>query len=346
MNIDMVNLNMRVPAAVHPPEIEGRARDQVKLLTIDRQTETIRHGSLPDLAQQLRPGDLIVVNNSMTIGASLPASINGIPHRVHLAARLSAHRIIAELRTEDGLPDATSLPVGTIVTLTLPSRTDPSHVGMITSHFHPHSRLWTLDTSTDWYEVAATIGQPIHYHYLDAPYPIEYYSTVFGRVPGSAEMASASRPFTPELVHRLVDRQIQFATLTLHTTVSSHEIDATTGDFPLVPEWYYIPALTRSQVQTAHASHRRVIALGTTVARALESWESGIGHTGWTQHLITPHHPPRITSGLITGLHDSFTSHLFLLYAYAGELSIRKAYAEAARQGYRWHEFGDLSLIL
>lgn len=338
------NLGIDVNPAVCPPEALGRTRDDVKLLVIDRHTGQRQHAHLDAVAQFFRPGDLMVVNNSAAIAAALPARIGDSPAFLHLAARLGPTQAIVELRGADGAPNWSVLAPNTDLAILGPHGETLSR-GSVVQHFHPRSRLWTVETETDWYTLTPQAGKPIRYHYVDHPYPIEAYQTIFGTVPGSSEMPSASRPFTPKIVELLQQHGVCLAELTLHTTVSSHELTEGEQDVPIVPEWFDIPEQTLKMVEEAKRDKRPIIALGTTVVRALETWAwTGRSH-GWTTHLVTPEFAPRLTSGMITGLHDNFTSHLWLLYAFLPATQLRAAYQDARLRGYQWHEFGDLSLI-
>ncbi len=158
-------------------------------------------------------------------------------------------------------------------------------------------------------------------------------------------MPSAARPFTPELVTALVARGIVVAPLTLHAGVSSLEA----GELPY-PERFSVPPTTARLVNAARANGSRVIAVGTTVVRALETVALPFGHVeadeGWTRHVVTPHTGVRVVDGLLTGWHDPDASHLLMLEAIAGRDTIERSYAAALDAGYRWHEFGDVHLIL
>jgi S-adenosylmethionine:tRNA ribosyltransferase-isomerase len=196
----------------------------------------------------------------------------------------------------------------------------------------------------------AAAGQPIRYGYITESYPLEYYQTYFAAVPGSAEMPSAGRPFTQRVMDSLRLRHIEVASLLLHTGISSLEVEAEEiEDQPLYPEPFHVPAATAEAVNFAHNEGRRVVAVGTTVVRALESaWD---GHQvrparGFTRLYVHPGRPVNVVDGLLTGLHDPLVSHLAMLYAIAGQEMIRAAYGEAIANGYLWHEFGDTHLIL
>ena len=206
------------------------------------------------------------------------------------------------------------------------------------------NRLWRARVEGDLRALLDRHGRPIAYGYLDRRYPLATYQNVFAHVPGSAEMASAGRPFTEALLTRLVARGIGVAPVTLHTGVSSQEA----GEGPQ-PEWYDVPATTARLVELTRDSGGRVVATGTTVTRALESAvRDGVVSTscGWTERVVTPADPPVVVDGLITGWHDAGASHLLLVEAVAGTALAQAAYDAALAAGYRWHEFGDSALLL
>jgi S-adenosylmethionine:tRNA ribosyltransferase-isomerase len=158
-------------------------------------------------------------------------------------------------------------------------------------------------------------------------------------------MPSAARPFTTRLVTTLVAHGVWMAPLLLHTGVSSQQAH----ELPY-PEYYRVPAATADLVNHTRARGGRVIAVGTTVVRALETVADERGRVypdeGWTETVVTPERGIRSVDGLITGWHEPAATHLALLEAIAGRSLLERCYAEALAQGYRWHEFGDSNLIL
>ena len=188
-------------------------------------------------------------------------------------------------------------------------------------------------------------GEPIRYRHAAEAWPLERYQTVYANAPGSAEMPSAGRAFTPELVTQLVAAGIDVAPFVLHTGVSSLEA----GETPH-PEWFRVPRHTAARINAARELGGRVIAVGTTAVRALESAAGADGRVrereGWTDLVIEPDTPIRAIDGLLSGFHDSDSSHLAMLEAIAGADLLERSYAEAAAAGYLRHEFGDLHLIL
>jgi S-adenosylmethionine:tRNA ribosyltransferase-isomerase len=341
-------------AAHEPPEVRGNGRDDVRLLVSRSAAAEIRQYAFADLPDLLLPGDLVVVNNS----ATLPAAVAVSPHlTVHFSTAMPAGDWLVELRSGSGqatvpLYGATDVLASARQGLELPG----GAVLTLTARFS--QRLWRARLSTAVIPYLYRYGQPIRYSYVPRPWPIGAYQTVFATNPGSAEMPSAARPFTPELVTSLVSRGINVAPVTLHTGVSSLE----GGEDPY-PESYDVPAATARMVNLTRRSGGRVIAIGTTVVRALESaaLESatpqgatpqvtaplGLGASaGWTAHVVTRQSGVSVVDGLLTGLHEPKSTHLWMLAAFAGDELLRRCYAVATAGGYRWHEFGDVHLLL
>jgi S-adenosylmethionine:tRNA ribosyltransferase-isomerase len=342
-------------AATAPIERRGGCRDDVRLLLAHG--ATLSHHRLRDLPDLLDPGDVVVVNTSAVVPASLPVRrADGSAARLHLATTLPGGWWVVELRAPAGpvtLPcgdgqagEVLALPAGGTATLLAPHGT--------TTLPAPHGktpgapvRLWlaAVEVGGDLLAFLDAHGAPIRYGHPDAPWPLADYQTVFAREPGSAESPSAGRAFTGTLVARLVAAGVGVHGVTLHCGVSSPEAH----EAPL-PERYAVPAATARAVAAARTHGSRVVAVGTTVVRALETTADagGIVHPGrgWTELVIGPDRPVRAVDGLLTGWHEPEASHLDMITAVAGTELTRRSYAEATRTGYRWHEFGDLHLIL
>jgi S-adenosylmethionine:tRNA ribosyltransferase-isomerase len=330
--------------ASEPPEARGLARDEVRLLVSYREDNRLLHATFRDLPCFLDAGDVVVVNSSATRPAALPAGRSGGEAiRLHLSTRLPANLWLVELRrlangaTEplrDGRAgERLALPAGAQATLLAP--------------YSPGGRLWVaaLDLPRPLDDYLASHGRPIRYRYVRDEWPIDAYQTIFAHEPGSAEMPSAGRAFTPELVTHLVRRGVLVVPLVLHTGVASLEEHE-----PPYEEFYRVPAATARAVNAARAGGGRIIAVGTTVVRALETVAEPDGKvhagSGWTDLVVTPHHSLRAVDGLLTGLHEPRSSHLAMLAALAGRRHVELAYDAALHAGYLWHEFGDLHLIL
>jgi S-adenosylmethionine:tRNA ribosyltransferase-isomerase len=339
--------------ADRPPEARGLARDGVRLMVSWRHDDRIKHSTFCRLTDYLEPGDLLVINTSGTLNAALPAMrSDGTVLELHLSTHLPADIWAVELRrpvgdsTEpyrDGKPcERLTLPGGGAVTLHVPYLHDRASALRASG-----VRLWiaTLDLPLPVLEYLEAHGFPIRYNYVRKSWPISYYQTVYATEPGSAEMPSAGRAFTRALLTDLAAHGIQIAPLLLHTGVASLE-----DHEPPYEEYYHVPVETAAAVNAAHAARRRVIGVGTTVIRALETVTDSAGIThpgdGWTILVVSPQTGIRSVDGLLTGLHEPRSTHLMMLEALAGREHLAKTYAGALRERYLWHEFGDLHLIL
>ena len=336
--------NAAESTAPAPPEVRGDSRDDVRLLVA--RPSGIGHHRFADLPDQLEPGDLVVVNDSATVNAEIDAVRGGVPIVLHAAGRLDDDTWVVELRTapDAAQPVLDADPGETIGVGELPLTLLAPYPREESSPTGTGNRLWRARVEGDLRTLLDHHGRPIAYGYLDDRYPLSAYQSVFSRRPGSAEMASAGRPFTDALVTRLVTQGVTVAPVTLHTGVSSQEA----GEGPQ-PEWYHVPAATARLVAHTRAHGGRVVATGTTVTRALESAvvDGTIRESwGWTDRVVTPAHPAVVVDGLITGWHDAEASHLLLVEAIAGTELAQAAYDGAVTGGYRWHEFGDSALFL
>lgn len=341
-----------------PPERRGLGRDGVRLLVAaqDDGGISLAHRRFRDIGEQLRPGDVLVVNNSATVAGEMDAVLVGRgPVVVHVGGELDDCTWVVELRSA---PDA-ALPVldaapGDVVELARGAGDDPVRLRLESGYPADGSsptgtgnRLWrarqldacTLDSHL------ATYGRPIAYGYLRGRFPLADYQTVFGVIPGSAEIPSAARPFTAELVTRLVASGVGVAPVTLHTGLSSQDA----GELPQ-PERFAVSAAAADLVNAATRRGGRVVAVGTTATRAVESATDpdGIVHAaaGWTELVISPVRPARVVTGLVTGWHNPDASHLLLVESVAGPELTQAAYDAAAAERYAWHEFGDAGLFL
>jgi len=333
-----------VREATAPAEARGITRDAVRMMVAYRHDLSIVHAHAHDLPQFLDEGDLVVVNTSGTLAAAVDAlGEDGTPLVIHLSQQLPAGLWLVELRRPDGVATQPwfDLPPGDTLRL----------VGGGTVHLaarFPHSqRLWiaTIDVDVPVLTFLAVHGRPIRYGYVTRDWPLDVYQNVYAREPGSAEMPSAGRPFTPELVTRLVAKGVGVTPLVLHTGVSSLEAN----EHPY-PEWYRVSPATAARVNQTRAEGGRVIAIGTTVVRALESVADRSGRVhpgeGWTDLVITPERGVFGVDGMLTGWHEPEASHLLMLEAVAGRPVLDVSYAAAEEEGYLWHEFGDVHLLL
>ena len=369
-------------AASRPPEARGLGRDGVRLLVAT--PDGLVHARFGDLPRFLSAGDLLVVNTSATIAAAVDGRRgDGRPVLVHFSSPLddgtpwagthdgrqagdqapdvgTPGRPARDGTPGEGTPGETQWLVelrgsatatGPVTdaapgeTLTLPAG---GSLTLLRRYPGPAAvRLWAASVAVGGAPGAflARHGRPIRYSYVPDPWPLSAYQTVFARTPGSAEMPSAGRPFSAGLVTDLIAVGVVIAPITLHAGVASLEA----GEPPL-PERFTVPEPTAQLVNLARAEGRRVVAVGTTCTRALESAADPGGTVrarhGWTGLVLGAGHPARIVTGLITGWHDPEASHLALLEAVAGQELVRAAYLAAEQAGYLWHEFGDSCLLL
>ncbi|MFD5450526.1 S-adenosylmethionine:tRNA ribosyltransferase-isomerase [Streptomyces sp. NPDC127100] len=347
-------LSARLPAEQRGP---GRGRDDVRLL-VSRGTE-VSHHRFPELPGLLRSGDLLIVNTSATLAAAVDGRVGDARVVVHFSTRGDDGRWAVELREPDGRGTTRAragaegeapsrrggrlagtrvrLPGGGRLVLEEPlsARGD---------------RLWWARVAG--VDVAAVLrehGRPIRYSYTERDQPLSVYQTVFALPSadgtGSAEMPSAARPFTARLVAELVGRGVRFAPVTLHTGVASAEAHE-----PPYPERFRVPEASARLINAARAGGRRVVAVGTTAVRAVESAAGDDGvvraREGWTGLVVTPERGVRVVDGLLTGLHEPEASHLLMLEAVAGRAAIDRGYEAALAGRYLWHEFGDVHLLL
>jgi S-adenosylmethionine:tRNA ribosyltransferase-isomerase len=324
--------------ATAPPEARGIARDGVRLLVTSATDDEVRHHAFRDLPELLTPGDLLVVNDSATLAAAV--DVPGSDLTVHFSTEQPDGRWVVELRRDQqqytgGRAGARlALPGGARITLVAP-------------YLGSRGRLWVADVDAPDPLPAylAGHGRPIRYRYVDRDWPLSAYQTVFARKPGSAEMPSAGRPFTAAVVAALVRRGVVISPITLHTGVASLE-----STEPPYPERYDVPAATAEIVNLTRAAGRRIVAVGTTVVRALESAAGPGGwvqpSSGWTDLVVEPGRGVRVVEGLLTGLHEPKASHLLMLEAIGGREQLDRAYQAAIGGRYLWHEFGDVHLLL
>jgi S-adenosylmethionine:tRNA ribosyltransferase-isomerase len=335
-------------SAAAPPERRGLARDAVRLLYIDRGSDRLEHSTFNRIGDFLGPGDLLVFNSSRT----LPASLTGCDAppgpciEVRLAEHLPDDTWLALLLCRDAERFACGLAAGL----------DLAFEGGLTCRIlEPDAeipRLWRIRfslTGAALMDALYRVGRPIRYSYLSAPWSLDDFQTVYAREPGSMEMPSAGRAFTWRLLFDLQRKGVRMAYIVLHTTLSSYMDDELDARHPVSEEEYIVPRDAAGAINAARAGGGRIIAVGTTVVRALESvaraGRVAPGH-GYTRLHIDARHRLAIVDGLLTGLHEPAASHLDLLTAFLPPQRLQAAYDEAIRRGYLWHEFGDLNLIL
>ncbi|MGP4013588.1 S-adenosylmethionine:tRNA ribosyltransferase-isomerase [Streptomyces sp. 4N124] len=333
-------LSARVPVEQRGP---GLDRDSVRLLV--SRGSAMSHHTFTELPRLLRAGDLLIVNTSPTLAAAVDGRIGHARVVVHFSTLGDDGRWAVELREPDGKGTTRARAGG-------PEETEvrlPGGVRLVLEEALSERLWWARAAGADVLGMLREHGRPIRYSYTERDQPLSVYQTVFALPTadgsGSAEMPSAARPFTARLVAELVSRGVQFAPVTLHTGVASAEVHE-----PPYPERFAVPEASARLINAVAAGDGRVIAVGTTAVRAVESAAGPDGvvraRAGWTDLVVTPERGVRVVDGLLTGLHEPQASHLLMLEAIAGRAAVDQGYEEALRERYLWHEFGDAHLVL
>jgi S-adenosylmethionine:tRNA ribosyltransferase-isomerase len=336
-----------------PPEARGLRRDQVRLMVSSYSSDQVTHTRFYNFHKFLNEGDVLVVNTSRTRNSALLATrTDGTLLALHLSTHFDTGLWAVEVRSMDEagktkhfedihMGEVLGLPGAASATLQEP------YISDCNDNSRPSETLWLakIEFPRDVDEYLTLHGFPIRYNYVKERWPLSFYQTVYATESGSAEMPSAGRPFTARLLKRMASKGIRIAPLILHTGVSNIETHE-----PPYKEFYRVAPETARMVNEARTAGKRIVAVGTTAIRALESVTNGNGRIhagqGWTCLVVTPQRGLRAVNALLTGMHEPEASHLAMLEALAGRLHIKAAYEEALRKGYLWHEFGDLHLIL
>lgn len=320
--------------AAFPPERRGVRRDHVRMMTIDRKSGKVIHDSFNHLADYVKPGDMIVLNNSRTIPAALRATIHSQEIEVRLA------RCLSETSWE-ALVLLDNVEIGDCLQFS----DELSAVVIDRKRDSPLLVLRFSISGLSLFQHVYSLGEPIRYEYIEESWDLHYYQNVYGTVPGSVELASAGRAFSWEMLLDLQKRGIQLSYLQLHTGLSYLNDNDQLSPKENI-ERYDIPQETMAAVLKTKASGGKVIAVGTTVVRALESAVSTGISSGETALYIDAAFPLEIVDGIITGFHEPEASHLDMLTAFISPEILFNAYGEAIREKYLWHEFGDINFII
>lgn len=346
------NFDFELPPALEcakPSEERGIGRDEVQLLVSNRKDDSIIHSQFKEIGQFFQEGDVLVVNTSGTLNAALEVDLaNGRKGRVHISTKVEEELFLVEVRQIIGNETKRyfNLKVGQTISLA-----DGGKMELIAPYYREtakqtHIQLWRVafDLPTNMESYLAKNGLPIKYVNVDEIYPNEYYQTCFANEMGSSEMPSAGRAFTADIVADLVAKGVQIAPILLHTGISSLEVN----EKPY-PEYFRVSETTARLLNTAKADGRRIIAVGTTAIRAIESAIDKNGavqaQKGMTNLFITPDRGLKVINALLTGFHEPKASHLLMMEALASKEHLSSCYEEAIRENYHWHEFGDLHLL-
>ena len=325
--------------ATVPPELLGRRRSDIRLLSLSSGKGAYSLLNFQDITRLFRPGDLLIFNDSYVIPSRVPGFVNDARTPVYAHFGYAENGPIVEVRNDQGLS-------GEGMRVDFP---DLSWI-RLAHQFTPYNRYWTFEPSGnfDLDFLRSSFGEIISYDHMRIRFPVEYYQAELDQHPGSVEYPGASRPFTPEILSELRFRGVKTSTLTIHCNLASLDASEFDGKNELLPEHYRIPAETVDAVEGALAGGGRIIAVGTSATRAIESSfvnDSVRKTRGFTRKMITESTKIHL-DGIVTGMHDPTTSHLLMLSSFADLGLIRSAYETAIDHGFLWHEFGDSTLIL
>lgn len=327
--------------AKEPPERRGIRRDYVKMMVLDKTTGQTNHTQFYHLDRYLKKGDLLVLNASRTVPAVLKSQkeMDGTEVEIRLAHRKN-ESIWEALPVSGNVKKGDVIRFSSTLTATIIEQSDKTPFVLL---------AFNLCCSSLFNQIYR-LGEPVRYEYIQEPWNLDYYQTVFATKPGSVEMPSAGRAFSWELLFRLQKKGVKIAYITLHTGLSYLLDDKWHKGPDTNFENYEVPKETAEMILETKRSGGKVIAVGTTVVRTLETVarEKGIlqAASGWTNLYITENTKLQVCDGLITGMHEPEASHLQLLSAFVDREKLYDAYTDAIQQRYLWHEFGDMNLIL
>ncbi|MFN2292057.1 MAG: tRNA preQ1(34) S-adenosylmethionine ribosyltransferase-isomerase QueA [Anaerolineae bacterium] len=344
-------------------------RDASRLMVVHRQTEEIEHRIFRDIVEYLRPGDLLVLNQTRVIPARLfgrKAATGGSVELLLLNQRQG--RTWEALVRGKGLRPGTRIELGAADTEGTASEGKQRIGAEVMAETESGGRLIRFDEPVETFMGAlGVIPLPPYIHEpLEDP---ERYQTVYGQIEGSVAASTAGLHFTPELLVDVRRMGAEMAFVTLHIGLDTFRPvkEERIEDHQIHTEWYELTAPVAEQINRARLEGRRVIAVGTTVVRVLESagggvapaavegcgpegqacgWRTVSAHTGPTDLFIYPGYRFRVVETMITNFHLPRSTLLMLVSAFAGRDLILHAYQEAIRLGYRFFSFGDAMLLL
>jgi S-adenosylmethionine:tRNA ribosyltransferase-isomerase len=348
--------------AQSPPAIRGSSR----MLILDRATGAYQDNFFRNLAEILKPNDLLILNDSRVIPARLYATRAGL-HTQHnspdptgrievlLTQQLAENDWSALVRPSRKVQPSERLLFHS------PNETKPLLEAEILASGDFGERTLRFFPTHDFYAILNKVGHiplPPYIHREDRPEDRERYQTVFSHEPGSAAAPTAGLHFTPEVLIQLKQKGIQIETITLHVGLGTFQPVRAEKleNIHLHAEHYTLPATTAKAINTAQQAGNRIIAVGTTTTRTLEHCaeiahgEPLCAHSGQTNIFLSPGHNFQIVSGLLTNFHLPKSTLIMLVSAFAGRESGREmvlaAYAHAIRQKYSFFSYGDCMLLL
>ena len=341
------------PMPTDPIELRGKARDQARMVVLDRDRETIEHLVFSDIQSYLRPGDLLVLNDSYMLSNTLVFMHAGEPTQLIVYGHESDGCCMAEVRPQNiahvGLQLQSKDKPDLTCTLL---ESYPDNIWKV--RFDPNELLIpTLEAFGTRSDETVPLNPDSWQNHREA------YRSVYAAKPGSLEIPSAGLHFSQELLDRIVQSGVELAYITLHVGATEvlavrHIETEQVEDHKVREEYFEVSEEAATKINTALAGGRRIVAVGTTVVRTLETIarrdrdpvqvEAG---AGWTDLYIYPGHDFAVVGAVLTNLHRSRSSHIVLTAAIAGHDLVMQAYDEIlADGGYQFDMFGDSMLIL
>ncbi len=332
-----------------PPEliaqVPAERRDHARLMVLDRSSDHRQHTDVQHLTDHLRPGDLLIVNDTKVIPARLfGCTASGAGIELLLVRPVTESTWICLGKPARRLRPATVLRFA-----------DEVRATVIDTHRNGHYRI-AFDANAPVCALLERQGEiplPPYIRRPDGPLPLDRtrYQTIFATHPGAIAAPTAGLHFTDALVSSIGRKGISIAPVTLHVGPGTF-LPVRCADFrqhAMEPEWYEIPAATATRIAAAKAAGSRIVAVGTTTTRALESAAAVTGtvqsSTGWADLFITSGHRFHVVDALLTNFHLPGSTLLLLVSAFAGRERILSAYTEAIAQRYRFYSYGDAMLI-
>lgn len=328
-----------------PRELMNKGREDTKLLVINRSSGSYSTTSFSEIVDYFHKGDVLVFNNSKLIRACIPVYFREeeIFAELHIGTSRANGLRLVEVRPKELNQKIRSGSKAEIL---------GTNSTVLFKNRHTNFRRFTwakTDDDTDLLDISNTNGKLIRYGHIPFDLPESLYENTTGTVPGSVEYPSAARPFTSEILKALKDKGVILADITLHCNLGSLEPFEFEDSDILLDEEYFIPENTVSKINTAKTNGKRVVALGTSAVRTLESGYSKgnlSAGKGLTTLFIRDGYSFKIVDSIVTGMHENQGSHIGMISAFAGRKLLKSAYEGASKDNFSWHEFGDLAIIL
>jgi S-adenosylmethionine:tRNA ribosyltransferase-isomerase len=339
MRLSQLDYDLLEALIAHEPAVD---RDQARMLVLDRRTGQIEHSRFYKLRRHLREGDLLVLNDTRVVPARLIVRKESGGEVELLMVRPAATPCgawIALARTHRPSREGTRLLL------------NDGRVLTVVGYERPGRPLIASADGTAIVDILHDAGALALPHYIGRPATdadMTDYQTIFAKQPGAIAAPTAGRHFTEQLLRELADAGIRTAFLTLHigpgtfTPVRASEVEG----HSMEAEWFTIPPAARSAIELTRRIGGRLIAVGTSTTRALESWAITGDAEGFTGLFIYPGFRFKLVDAMITNFHMPRSTVLALVMALAGRDAVLKAYSEAIRHRYRFLSYGDAMLVL